>query len=87
MCTATVLLYCLQVIANTQGAAVPDLLKTVLKAFDNILDRRLLPIRSITGQVRVSGWWVVGGWLLGGGCRARGPNPQHHRPGGYYIVL
>ena len=60
MCTATILLYCLQVIANTQGAAVPDLLKSVLKAFDNILDRRLLPIRSITGQVRVS-WWVVGG--------------------------
>jgi hypothetical protein len=89
MCTVTVLLYCLQVIANARGATVPDLLKPVMKAFENILDRRMLPIRSITSQVRagVGVWWVAGGVGGWGGCMARGPNTQHHRPGGYFLVL
>lgn len=41
-----------QAIADAHGSTVAVLLKPLTKAFDSILERRLLPIRSITAQVR-----------------------------------
>lgn len=41
----------LQAIAASRDTSVAELLKPITKASDNILDRRLLPIRSITAQV------------------------------------
>jgi len=40
-----------QEIATSRAMAIPELLKPITKAFDNVLERRLLPIRSITAQV------------------------------------
>ncbi|PSC74456.1 transformation transcription domain-associated -like [Micractinium conductrix] len=37
-------------IATARSTTVSDLLKPIMKAFDSILERRLLPIRSITAQ-------------------------------------
>ena len=41
----------LQAISNARATSVATLLKPIVKALDSILDRRLLPIRSITAQV------------------------------------
>ncbi|KAL4439666.1 hypothetical protein ABPG75_002667 [Micractinium tetrahymenae] len=40
----------LQTIANSRGSTMAELLKPIMKAFDSILERRLLPIRSINTQ-------------------------------------
>lgn len=40
-----------QAIASSRGVAITALLKPIKKALDSILDRRLLPIRSIAAQV------------------------------------
>mgnify|MGYP001810958907 CR=1 FL=1 len=45
----------MQEIATARSTTVSDLLKPIMKAFDSILERRLLPIRSITAQARAWG--------------------------------
>lgn len=42
----------LQAIAKSRGTSTAELLRPIIQAFDSILERRLLPIRSITAQVR-----------------------------------
>lgn len=51
---------CLQALADLRSASVAALLKPITKALDGILDRRLLPIRSITTQASVV---RLGAWL------------------------
>ncbi|KAL4854024.1 Transcription-associated protein 1 [Chlorella vulgaris] len=40
----------LQAIAKSRGTSTAELLRPIIQAFDSILERRLLPIRSITAQ-------------------------------------
>lgn len=41
----------MQAIASSRSSTMAELLKPIMKAFDNVLERRLLPIRSISAQV------------------------------------
>lgn len=41
----------MQRIAESSSMTMVDLLKPIMKAFDNVLERRFLPIRSISAQV------------------------------------
>lgn len=52
-----------QAIAEARRTTVHEMLKPITKAFESILERRLLPIRSIAAQV---------GGQAGGVCLLRG---------------